>query len=146
MRKIVVRTDGSSFGNPGPAGAGVEILGPKHLLASKPLGVATNNESEYEAVILALQILEKYGMQKRPVLIQTDSQLLVRQVSGDYKVKSEAIKPLFLKLTTLISKFNRVKIEHIPREKNHVADLLARTGSNESKRMATGEKWWLHSP
>ena len=142
MRKIIVRTDGSSFGNPGPAGAGVEILGPKHLLACKPLGVATNNEAEYEAVILALQLLERYEMQKRPVIVQTDSQLIVRQVSGDYKVKSQAIKPLFSKLTSLISNFNNVEIKHIPREENSVADLLARTGSNESERMASGKKWW----
>ena len=141
MRKIVVRTDGSSFGNPGPAGAGAEILGPKHLLASKPLGIATNNEAEYEAVILALQILQKYNMQDRPVLIQTDSQLIVRQVSGEYKVKSKAIKPLFAKLNKLKKDFVKVDIKHIPREKNHIADLLARTGSSESERMLNGEKW-----
>lgn len=142
MRKILVRTDGSSYGNPGPAGAGVEILGPKHLLACKPLGNITNNKAEYEAVILALQLLEKYEMEKRPILIETDSLLVVKQISGDYQVKNKDIKPLYNKLKLLIAKFKQVDIKHIPREENHVADLLAKSGANESKRRVTGQKWW----
>ena len=145
MGKIVVKTDGSSFGNPGYAGAGVEIVGPKHLLASKPLGIATNNAAEYEAVIFALELLSKYKLFSRKIVIETDSQLLVKQVSKEYSVKSEVIKPLYEKMNLLIGMFDDLEIKYIPREQNHIADFLARTGSNESRRRATGQKWWLHS-
>jgi len=119
QQKLIIYTDGGSRGNPGPAAAGV-VVGDKKF--SKFLGKATNNQAEYEAVILALQEAKK--MSGKNLQINLDSQLVCCQLTGKYKVKNSNIAPLFLKVFNLLKDFDQVEFKHIPREKNKQADKL----------------------
>ena len=117
--------DGASRGNPGPAGIGVvcmEHTSPKWQL-SEPIGITTNNVAEYTALIYALQEASKRGY--HDVLVKTDSELLTRQMSGQYRVKNAALKPLYALATHLRESFHSCAISHIPRALNHLADRLA---------------------
>lgn len=124
--KIVIYSDGAARGNPGPAGAGGQIKGPAgEDLAeiSEYLGEATNNVAEYKALILTLE----KAIQFRPlkVEIRSDSELMVKQILGEYKVKNEGLKPLFEKVKHLLAKFREVDVRHIYRTENVRADELA---------------------
>lgn len=132
MEKIVVYTDGGSRGNPGPAGAGVAIADGKGNIIkgySHFLGVKTNNEAEYEAVIFGLQkikaLLGKEKIKNTEVEFRLDSQLIVRQLNGQYKIEEERLFPLFIKIWNLKISFGPIKFSEIPREKNKEADRLA---------------------
>lgn len=123
--KAVAWVDGGSRGNPGEAGAGIVLdldgrLDERHSLY---LGRATNNEAEYAAVLAALERLAALGVTE--VDLRSDSQLLVRQVSGQYRVKAEHLKPLWARVQFLASTFCRFSIRHVPRDGNTVADSLA---------------------
>lgn len=125
-KKIKIFTDGASRGNPGPAALGVVAYDEEDqcLLSHKEvLGEQTNNYAEYMAVIRALELATQKGWQE--VTIYCDSQLLVRQMLGEYKVKSEQIKPLFLEAKKNVEKLGRVTFEHVRREFNKEADRLA---------------------
>lgn len=129
--KIVVYTDGGSRGNPGPSGVGVVITkdGKKLIKEySQAIGVRTNNEAEYEAVIFALQkIRHLFGKQKTRDLvveIRMDSELVSRQLSGKYKIVEEKLFPLFIKVWNLKMDFGSIIFSEIPREKNERADRL----------------------
>lgn len=123
---IVVYTDGASRGNPGPASIGIHFLD-KELKeldrVSEPLGIQTNNFAEYTAVLRALEIANKNQVSE--ILIRSDSELMIRQMNGIYKVKSDSIKPLFEACKKLIPKFKQVIFEHVRREQNKIADELA---------------------
>jgi len=124
--KLVIYTDGAARGNPGPAGVGVVIAdGQGEVLKrlSAYIGRATNNVAEYEALLLALKAAAK--LQAAEIEIRLDSQLLKRQLRGEYKVRSRRLRPLYEEVQALLSAYDRVSIVHIPRERNREADRLA---------------------
>jgi len=123
--KLTVHTDGGSRGNPGPAAAGfvVEDSNGRRLAARAFfLGETTNNVAEYTALVKALEAAAKLGA--RQVTVFSDSELLVRQIGGRYKVKSDLIRPLFDEAQTLMGRFEACNVLHVRREKNQEADRL----------------------
>ncbi len=118
--------DGSSFGNPGDSGIGVIFLNGQETLKniSKYIGRQTNNFAEYTALVYALQ--EALVMKVACINIFSDSELLCRQLKGEYKVKSENIKDLYGQAQRLLEGFENFSINQIPREQNRGADKLAR--------------------
>ena len=104
---------------------------------SRYLGHATNNVAEYEALLMGLEALFQLG--KRRIRVQSDSQLLVRQLNGEYRVKDEKLKVLFQRAVTLLRQFEVYRILHVPREMNKLADRLANKGIDEAiKRSSLG--------
>ena len=123
--KIIAHIDGGSRGNPGPAAAAFVLSDSKGTrLQSKAvvLGRATNNVAEYTGLIKALEAAARIGAKELTVL--SDSELLVRQINGQYKVKSELIAPLFQQALNLLGQFKAWKVHHVAREKNTEADKL----------------------
>ncbi len=132
QNKIIVYTDGGSRGNPGSAGVGVVVADAKGNIIknySKDIGVRTNNEAEYEAVILALQKMKQiFGKDKTKDLnieMRMDSELVARQLGGRYKIMEEKLFPLFIKIWNLRMDFGEISFKEIPREQNKEADKLA---------------------
>jgi ribonuclease HI len=125
MKKIIIYTDGGSRGNPGPAAIGVVIDDKEY---SEQIGQATNNEAEYQAVIFALKkakaLFGKKVIKTAEVEIKSDSELLIKQLNGQYKILDSKIQPLFLKVWNLKIDFGKIKFNLIPREKNKQADKL----------------------
>jgi ribonuclease HI/probable phosphoglycerate mutase len=122
-------TDGASRGNPGEAGAGIVLLdnNNQELAArSSYLGQCTNNSAEYESLLLGLRTALELGCTQ--LAVHMDSQLIVRQIQGQYKVKNAGLKPLFEQATALLAKFDQWTIDHVPREQNKRADELANQG------------------
>lgn len=131
-KKVIIYTDGASRGNPGPAAIGIHVtdLDSQTIAEHKEaLGVQTNNFAEYTAVIRALELSLAQGV--TDIILRSDSELMVRQMSGVYKVKSEAILPLYEKVKELLSQFSSVKFEHVRRESNREADRLANEALDE---------------
>ena len=124
---LTMYIDGASSGNPGPAGIGIVILdqdGRQVGKISSYIGNRTNNFAEYTALIRALKIAKYF---KTNILkIRTDSELVVKQICGEYKVKNEQIKKLYDQAISLIRSISTCKIEHVPREQNDKADYLAK--------------------
>ncbi|HUY15377.1 MAG TPA: ribonuclease HI family protein [Terriglobia bacterium] len=123
---LVMNIDGASRGNPGPASYGVAIRnsqGERLAGLSGRLGRATNNFAEYQALIAALEYALKNGHAR--VEIRSDSELLVYQMSGSYKVKSPTLRPLHDRAQQLARRFERFSVRHVPREENREADRLA---------------------
>jgi len=132
--------DGSSRGNPGQAGCGVVIRDEKGVILLEQgysLGEMTNNAAEYNALIIALE--EALALGAKGVNVYADSELLVRQINGQYRVKNEYLKVLHGKASRLAKGFVEFNIEHVRREKNKEADRLAQEASKEGKK-AAGEK------
>ena len=122
--KVVLRTDGGSRGNPGPAGIGFELrIGNDHFSAGAYIGECTNNVAEYQALIWGLN--NALTQKIKHLHVQADSQLMVRQLLGEYQVKSADLKPLYENAKELLARFKRVDIEHISRELNKEADARA---------------------
>jgi ribonuclease HI len=122
----VANIDGASRGNPGPGALGVVIYNDQgEIIAEhkKILGVCTNNVAEYQALIKLLEMATELHLDK--LLVRSDSQLLVKQMQGHYKVKDEKIKALYHKVQTLLKSFNAIEFCHIPRTENKLADQLA---------------------
>lgn len=126
---IVIYTDGGARGNPGPAGAGAAIYkdGAEVAHISKYLGKQTNNFAEYEALILALGAAVKtLGSPLRGALVRMDSELIIRQMKGEYRVKHPELKLQHQKAKKIIAaSFPHIAFEHVPREKNKEADRYA---------------------
>lgn len=125
-RAIKIYTDGASRGNPGPASIGVSFTTVKDeeiSTLSEAIGDQTNNFAEYTALVRGVETAKENKVEK--VWIRTDSQLMVRQILGEYKVKSESIKDLHAQAVEILKFFEKVRIEHIPREQNKRADELA---------------------
>jgi ribonuclease HI len=125
-KAFLLKTDGAARPNPGPASVGIEIKSLDGRFAkeiSRDIGHATNNQAEYKALIIGLEELVELGAIH--VDIEMDSQLVVRQVNGQYRAKNEELKPLFSRVVSLLKKFTSYTLEHIPRDKNKVADGLA---------------------
>ena len=119
-------TDGAARGNPGPSGAGWVLYNGQEdevLSGHQFLGHRTNNQAEYEAVIYGLEAIADCEIEN--IVIRADSQLMVRQLLGEYRVKNVDLKPLHAKALQLLSTFAQVKIEHIRREYNVPADRQA---------------------
>ena len=126
---MTVACDGASRGNPGPAGAGAQITGPDgSVLAevAEGLGETTNNVAEYTAVILGLERALDLGATE--VLLRSDSQLLVNQLTGRYRVKTAHLQPLHRRVRELGARFDTIEYEHVRRERNTEADRLANLG------------------
>ena len=117
-------TDGGARGNPGPGGIGVVIKKGDEVVfqKGKSIGHSTNNQAEYKALILGLEELSR--LTEGEVVCFLDSELIVKQLNGEYRVKDEGLKPLFSEVLKLKEKFARIKFEHIKREKNKLADSL----------------------
>lgn len=130
MNKFIIHTDGGARGNPGPAAAGLVIEG--DFVGKKEygeyLGEITNNEAEYRAVILALKKLKHLigGKKAKDSIVEVyvDSELLERQLNGEYKIKDEDIKNLFIEIWNLKTDFGEIVFKHIPREENTNADAM----------------------
>jgi len=142
MKKIIIYTDGASRGNPGPGSVGVVFCNEKGEIVktySNYLGEEiTNNEAEYQAVIHALKkftaLFGKQLAKKSEVEIRADSELLVKQLSGEYKVSNLRIQELFIQLWNLKTDFGKINFKLIPREKNKEADKLANEALDEQKK------------
>ncbi len=131
---ITAYIDGGARGNPGPAGYGVRVEGADGTLLDElhgALGVATNNIAEYSGLLAALRWAVAHGEQS--VHIRADSELLVKQMRGEYRVKNENLKPLFLQACALIRQIGDVRFEHVRREFNKEADRLSNLGMDEAE-------------
>ncbi len=123
--KLVVHVDGGARGNPGPAAIGVVVSEPGGEVleeGGERIGVATNNVAEYRALLLGLQRARALGAQE--VEIVNDSELIARQLTGAYRVKHPAMKPLYREAITALRGFHRWQIRTVPREQNARADAL----------------------
>ena len=121
-----LHVDGASRGNPGEAGFGVHVASDDgETVASLYgyLGRATNNVAEYEALLHGLRYALERGA--REVRVYSDSELLVRQLAGRYRVKNEGLLPLFREAQALLARFESAHVSHVPRERNREADALA---------------------
>lgn len=124
---LLLYTDGASRGNPGLAGAGIVVTSANgEILLEKSvfLGKATNNSAEYQALVIGLKELAAFQVKR--LTINMDSELIVRQLNGQYRVRNRDLLPLYLEADKLIGQFQaEVKIFHIPREQNREADKMA---------------------
>lgn len=123
---IIAYTDGGARGNPGPGGYGVRIEAESgELLAElgEPLGITTNNIAEYRGLLAALTWVTTHG--HTALTVRSDSELLVRQMRGEYKVRHPNLKPLHAEAVRLAARLDRVTFEHVRREANREADRLA---------------------
>ncbi len=129
--ELTIYSDGASRNNPGEAGAGVYIMpaGGEPVRIARYLGQTTNNIAEYTAAILGLEYAVKQGATR--VRLLADSELLVKQLNGQYRVKNEGLKPLYLKVKQLIAAVGAVEVQHIPRAMNKEADALANKAIDE---------------
>ena len=138
MRRIIIYTDGGSRGNPGPSAIGVVIADEKKIILkeySQYLGENfTNNEAEYQALIFALKktkaLFGKEKIQEMEVEIRSDSELLIKQLSGLYKILEPKIQKLFITVWNLKIDFKSLTFTLVPREKNKEADRLVNEALN----------------
>ncbi|MGQ0805328.1 MAG: ribonuclease HI family protein [Actinomycetota bacterium] len=125
---VIVYSDGGARGNPGPAAIGAVVLDPttdpptELATVSERIGTATNNVAEYQAVIAGLEAARELGA--RRVSLRADSQLVVRQLQGEYRVKQAHLRPLYEQARALLGDFDEVDLAHVAREDNVVADAL----------------------
>jgi len=131
---IVAYIDGGARGNPGPAGYGVRIQTPDGTLVDElhgALGIATNNVAEYNGLLAALQWALDHDV--RRVHIHADSELLVKQMRGEYRVRNPGLQPLYVRARLLVAQLDDVKFEHVRREFNTEADRLSNLGMDEAE-------------
>ena len=124
--RIVAYIDGGARGNPGPAGFGVRVEDAEGSFVDElhgAIGVATNNVAEYRGLIAALTYLRQHGF--RDVTIRSDSQLVTKQMKGEYRVRHAGLKPLYHEARQLVAHIGQVRFEHVPRAQNAEADRLA---------------------
>ena len=127
-KEVIIYTDGASRGNPGPSSFGLVVFsaeGEKILEYAEKAGETTNNVAEYLGVRKALELasFQKKTLQK--LTLKADSQLLIRQLKGEYKVKAKHLKPLFSDCQKFLQQLAVVEFEHVPRDRNKIADHLA---------------------
>lgn len=137
MKKIIIYIDGGSRNNPGPAAIGVVFCNEKYQEIKKYseyIGEATNNQAEYGALIFALEKFKQVFGNKlaktSEIELRSDSELIVNQLNGNYKILDQKIQPLFLKAWNLKLDFKKVKFRLISREKNKSADSLVNEALN----------------
>jgi ribonuclease HI len=138
-KRFILETDGASRGNPGLAGAAVIIKdedGHEVDRIGKFLGRATNNQAEYQALIEGLQAVQRF--QPEAVTVRMDSELVVRQMKGEYRVKAPDLIPLYSQAIELAVNLPSITFVHVPREKNAGADRLANVAiDSRGRRVAT---------
>jgi len=129
----VLYTDGSSLGNPGPAGAGFVLEEPDSTVVERaiPLGKTTVGMAEYRALIAGLSEAISRGVQH--IHVYSDSEFMCRQLQGEYKVRSANIRPLYQWACKLIGQFEEFQIEHTARESNQRADALAKQAAEQAR-------------
>lgn len=133
MTSGVLYVDGASFGNPGPSGTGVVLQVDDQIIVqrSEDAGYGTNNQAEYRALLEGLSEAVQRGIRK--LLVRSDSQLLVRQMTGEYKLKAKGLRALKAEADALCERFDEVRFEHVRREGNALADELAKAGAEAAK-------------
>jgi ribonuclease HI len=129
---MTVYIDGGSRGNPGPAGYGVQVVDDGNVVAElyESLGLATNNVAEYRGLLAALAWAVDHGVSA--LHVKSDSELLVKQLKGQYRVKNPGLQPLYQDALALIARIGRVSFEHVRREFNREADRLANQAMDEA--------------
>ena len=145
--EIVAHIDGGSRGNPGPAAYGVAIettQGERVTAFGKYIGKTTNNVAEYQGLLAALEYALAHGHPRLRVL--TDSELMARQISGQYKVRSPDLKPLYDKARAMIAQMGSFSIRHVYREQNREADRLANEAMDHAERGIAAAPPARHSP
>lgn len=123
--KLIIYTDGGARGNPGPAASAFVIYNENKELVEKDgkyLGKTTNNQAEYQAIILAINRAKDLGAKEIDFFL--DSELAVKQLNREYKVRDPDLAPLFLKIWNLSLSFKKITYKHIPRERNKEADAV----------------------
>ena len=126
---LIVNVDGASKGNPGEAGIGVAVFDKDLNIVQESceyIGAATNNIAEYKALILGVKLA--VGFNAKNTLFKSDSELMVKQIMGEYRVKNIQLKSLYSEVQSLLGKLPEWEIRHVPREENKEADLLANKG------------------
>lgn len=129
----LLMVDGAARGNPGQAGCGAAICDERGAVVeelSRYLGHSTNNVAEYEGLLMGLEALLRLG--RKNIVVQSDSQLLVRQLNGEYRVKDQKLKVLFHRAMALLRQFDSCRILHVRREMNKLADRLANQGIDDA--------------
>jgi ribonuclease HI len=137
---IVTYIDGGARGNPGPAGYGVSIQSPDGTVIAElhgALGIATNNVAEYNGLLAALQWAIDHDA--RRVHVRADSELLVKQMRGEYKVKNAGLQPLYVRARLLAAQLDDVRFEHVRRELNKEADRLSNLGMDKAQEQLKAE-------
>jgi ribonuclease HI len=132
--KVVVHVDGGARGNPGPAAAACVLSSPSGELLGEHaqlLGHATNNVAEYRALLLGLEQARKLGASEVEVI--GDSELIAKQVTGEYKVKNEALRPLHREATEALRAFDRFSVRTVPRAQNARADALVNAALDQAR-------------
>ncbi len=131
--RVVVHVDGGSRGNPGPAAVGAVVTSPEGETlaeAGRYIGEETNNVAEYKAVLLGLELAQEVGA--RDVEVVNDSQLVARQIGGEYKVKNKGLMPLFTETMAKLREFDKWKVRDVRREHNVRADELVNEALDEA--------------
>ncbi|MFH1032514.1 MAG: ribonuclease HI family protein [Chloroflexota bacterium] len=126
LSKVIINTDGACWGNPGPGAVGAilkDARGKVVASVSRAIGQTTNNQAEYRAVIAALETA--LGLGASIIELRSDSELLVRQIDGEYRVKNVSLKPLHQRVKDLQKQFSSFTIKHVPDEENSEAHNLA---------------------
>jgi ribonuclease HI len=126
VKRVIIHADGASRGNPGPAAVGVTIKDEHGRLItsiSRRIGRATNNQAEYRALIAALEKATRLGVKEANIYL--DSELVVKQINGKYRVRNPALKPLYHQAKKLQGLLRGSVVNHIPRHENSEADTLA---------------------
>jgi ribonuclease HI len=128
--KLVINTDGASRGNPGPAAYGFIIKDGNGMILheeGRVIGVETNNIAEYMGAFKALEYVKERLFPKAPhqILFQADSQLVIRQLAGIYKIKNPKLKEIYQKIIALLPDLGEIEFRHVPREENFIPDKLA---------------------
>jgi ribonuclease HI len=134
-RAVRIYSDGAARGNPGPAGAGavlIDATGAVMARLGRFLGTRTNNVAEYEGLLLGLKHARDLGY--REVEVRADSQLLIRQLKGEYAVRHAGLKPLHAEALRLLHAFDRYQLQHVPREENALADEMSNRAIDEEMR------------
>ncbi len=124
-KKLIIFTDGGARNNPGPAGIGAVLMGEDRCVAaqiSEYIGETTNNQAEYRAVLAALEKAEELGAEELEFFL--DSELVVKQLNREYRVKDANLAPLFIRIYNQTLNFKKVTFTHVPREMNKEADRL----------------------
>ncbi len=126
VKKLIIHTDGGARGNPGPAGIGAiakDEVGETVFKISEYIGETTNNQAEYRALLAAIEKAKELGVKEIDFIL--DSELVVKQLNREYKVKNKELAPLFVKIYNATMQFKKVTFKHVPREMNKEADDLA---------------------
>lgn len=132
--RLIIHIDGAARGNPGPAAIGVVVMDASRQPlqeVSRRIGSTTNNVAEYQALIAALEVAAELGGEE--LSIYSDSELLARQMNGEYRVKNAQLVELYRKAQVLLNHFNACTIAHVPRQQNRRADQLANLALDASE-------------